>query len=284
MTGGTGITTTNVIVAPTTSSLATAHALQTGTAIYQEFWVTSTLPNASTFANGDMMIMQLKTYDTGFVPDENQIVSSIDGIYLTTYSFPAIDWIICINKTGVGITTTPTSKVKIENLIWPRYVYEWTASAANRVYIRWIDSTTFLNTPMPPYHLAAWPNASVTVAGGTFTGALLNIDKKRRNEIDCTYTFSWIPEHDMPSGTKVTLTLPTHYNLKASYPRIKIITPNFEDHTTALPLTTTYTRNTVSISNVKEFQAGTRFYIIISGMRNPDFNGVLNGWEIQTQY
>jgi hypothetical protein len=171
MTGGTGITTTNVIVAPTTSSLATAHALQTGTAIYQEFWVTSTLPNASTFANGDMMIMQLKTYDTGFVPDENQIVSSIDGIYLTTYSFPAIDWIICINKTGVGITTTPTSKVKIENLIWPRYVYEWTASAANLVYIRWIDSITFLNTPMPPYHLAAWPNASVTVAGGTFTGA-----------------------------------------------------------------------------------------------------------------
>lgn len=282
LTGGTAIATSATLETVTASTNVASHSITAGTKINSQFYVESTQPNLQSLAVGHMLIYQLKTYDIGFVPDPNQIVVSIAGSYLTTYSFSGIDWIVCINDTGSNIATSASSKVKIENLIWPRYVNEFAVASTNKVLIRFVSDTLLTNT-MNPQNMAAWPNSVVTVAGGTFTGHELAIDKKRLSEIDCTYTFSFIPENDMPDGTTVTLTLPTHYNLKASYPPIAITTPNFESESTSLLLTTTYTAKTVTISNIREFQAGIRFYIIISGMRNPSYTGVLDGWEIQSQ-
>jgi hypothetical protein len=52
------------------------------------------------------------------------------------------------------------------------------------------------------------------------------VDKKRRLEIDVTYTFSFICPVSIPDGGSVILTLPTNYNLIASFPPSLSSTPS----------------------------------------------------------
>jgi hypothetical protein len=92
-----------------------------------------------------------------------------------------------------------------------------------------------------------------------FLVATLSVDKKRRDEIDSTYTFRFVPSNGIPAGGVVVLTLPIDYNLIASSPPIKILTPNFVSQSAALPLSTSYTGNTVTVINIAEFPPRVEF-------------------------
>jgi hypothetical protein len=116
-----------------------------------------------------------------------------------------------------------------------------------------------------------------------FTKYTLNVDKKRRLEIDVTYTFSFVCPVSIPAGGSVILTLPTTYNLIASFPPVKISYPEFDDLSSTQKLTHIYTANTITIFNIREVYKNNEFRIIIQGMRNPDVSAAMNAFTIEVQ-
>ena len=116
-----------------------------------------------------------------------------------------------------------------------------------------------------------------------FKKTSLNVDKKHRLETDVTYTFTFVCTNDIPSGASLTLTLPSSYNLIASYPPVKISYPEFEDASSTVKLASYYTANTITIYNLGLVYRGTEFRIIISGMRNPDVSSAMNTFSVVTK-
>lgn len=117
----------------------------------------------------------------------------------------------------------------------------------------------------------------------TFVKTSLNVDKKHRLETDVTYTFSFVCTNDIPSGGSLLLTLPSSYNLIASFPPVKITYPEFEDASATLKLTSYYTANTVMIENIGLVYRGTEFRVIIAGMRNPDVSAAMTTFSVVTR-
>lgn len=124
-------------------------------------------------------------------------------------------------------------------------------------------------------------DAFVVPVSRPFTKYTLNVDKKRRLEIDVTYTFSFICPVSIPDGGSVILTLPTNYNLIASFPPVSIQYPEFDDLSATQKLTHIYTANTITIFNIKQVYKNNEFRIIIKGMRNPDVSATMNTFFIK---
>ena len=60
----------------------------------------------------------------------------------------------------------------------------------------------------------------LTPLSNQFTKTALNVDKKRRKEVDATYTFTFSCRDEIPNGGTLKLTLPSSYNLIASFPPV----------------------------------------------------------------
>ena len=111
----------------------------------------------------------------------------------------------------------------------------------------------------------------------------LNLDKKRREEVDATYTFTFTPTNEIPDDGTIVLTLPTEYNLIASFPKVEITYPELSDESLTNKITHTYSANVLTINNLGSHPAKVPFRIIIKGVRNPAVGSLLTGFSIKTQ-
>ena len=102
--------------------------------------------------------------------------------------------------------------------------------------------------------------------------------------MDVTYTFTFVANDHILAGSTVTLTLPTQYNLIASYPPIQISYPEFTNASSTQILSSLYTANVVTIYNVGFLFKLTPFKIIIQGMRNPNVASAMTGFSITITY
>lgn len=113
------------------------------------------------------------------------------------------------------------------------------------------------------------------VLSNDFISVTLNVDKKRRDEVDVTYTFTFVPTNDIPDGGTVILTLPTDYNLIASFPPVRISYPEFQNLNSLVSVSHFYTSRIIQINNMAKHPREVPFRIIIEGMRNPSSGGVI---------
>lgn len=165
----------------------------------------------------------------------------------------------------------------LSNLRWPRYDLAGALPGYFEIAIYDLIAGKYTIQRKMRYDPFYSPSAQL------FTKTALNVDKKHRKETDVTYTFTFVCANDIPSGGSITLTLPSSYNLIASYPPVKITYPEFEDASETLKLTSFYTAFSVTISNIGRVYRGTEFRIIISGMRNPDISATMSTFSVVTR-
>ena len=223
-------------------------------------------------------LFEFPMYDVGVLPEEGNVACSLAGLPFNCYQFPSpLNWVYGSFTSDQTPNVLITHTWVIKNLRWPRHEYIVTAGGLpalaqilNRVYDangNWIKGNLYASLNSPG---ASDPTTNPPKAA-TFTTARLNVDKKRRLEVDTTYTFTFSSPKDIPSGAIVTLTLPQEYNLMASYPAVQIIIPEFEDASPTQQLRAIIaTANSVVISNVGFLFKNNEFRIILKGMRNPD--------------
>lgn len=243
-------------------------------------------------ANDNYIIVKINSYDIGYIPNVDQIICHINNQPQTCFAFSKIletsnnpDWIIIdiIGLSSMNISKPNDDLIEIFNLVYPRYTLpagscnfltvEVVGNDNQFVGMRTISPNTCVPTPKP----------------GTYKNIVMNIDKKRKQEIDVTYTFKFVQEHELPDKSVVELKFPNavpelEYNLKVTFPPIQIEHPNFEDIAIDDKITVDYTTNVITIRNIKGIKAGIEYTIIVRGMRNPSTESPLTDWDIKTYY
>lgn len=169
-----------------------------------------------------------------------------------------------------------TDQWSISNLRWPRYDLNGALPWAFEIAIYDLTAGKYTIQRKMRYDPFNSPSKQ------PFIKTSLNVDKKHRKETDVTYTFTFVCTNDIPSGGTLVLSLPSSYNLIASYPPVVIKYPEFEDASATQKLTHFYTAYSITISNIGLVYRGTEFRIIISGMRNPDVSSAMNTFSVVT--
>lgn len=169
-----------------------------------------------------------------------------------------------------------TDRWNVSNLRWPRYDLGNVLPLFFEIGIMEVVSGNYRIQRKIRYDPFNTPSSQ------PFTKTVLNVDKKRRKETDVTYTFFFVCKNDIPSGGSLTLTLPSSYNLIASFPPVKISYPEFYNASSTQLVSSYYTANTVTIYNIGRVYRGTEFRVIISGMRNPDESSAMNTFSVKT--
>ena len=236
------------------------------------------LSKFSDVINGNFRVLiQLPLYDVGYLPEEGQVTCRIGSVSFNCYQFGmGLDWVYGSFSSDQSITTNGTvDRWYISNLRWPRYdVITIPGNLFVKVYDVPVAGTPFRLRNSLKYNSLLSP----TINSFLVTG--LNVDKKRRKEMDSTYTFTFVANDDIPDGGTVKLDLPSSYNLIASFPPVQISYPEFYNYSSTQPVGSFYTANTITIYNIKKLARKTEFRIIIKGMRNPDVNAIMNTFHI----
>ena len=227
------------------------------------------------------VLFKLPYYDVGFLPEEGHVTCRIGAVYFNCYQFGmGLDWVYGSLSSDQSIAVNGTvDRWSITNLRWPRYDIITIPGIVNvKVYQVPVAGTPFSIRNDIRYDPFLSPQTN------SFWVTGLNVDKKRRKEVDATYTFTFVANDDIPNEGIVKLELPSQYNLIASFPPVQISFPEFSSASSLLSLTSVYTANTITIRNIKKLARLTEFRIIIKGMRNPDVNMAMTTFNIYTYY
>lgn len=233
-----------------------------------------------TFVSGSRIYFKFPRYDTGFIPEEGHVTCGFDDARFNCYQYSEIGLVYgqlaSDQSIVVEMITTPPASEKysrtyLYNLRWPRYVPAGGSNMTIEMGIIKSDGTWHYRLIYPTLDL---PEAN------TLVSSKLNVDKKRKKEVDSTYTFTFVPTNNIPEGATVVLTLPEQYNLIASSPRVTISYPEFQDISSTKKVTHTYTSRQITINNMAQHPEKVQFRIIIKGVRNPDYSNELQGFKI----
>lgn len=222
------------------------------------------------------------TFFNGLLPQEDQVTCAVNKIPIRCYQFGApLNWIYGNFAVDQLLSLLPAMFFYVNNLLWPGYQNAAVSPAVrdNVIYI----GTPITTTNIPYSSLLAYSNLGTGLANN-LVSATLNVDKKWRQDVDVTYTFTFVANDHILAGSTVTLTLPTQYNLIASYPPIQISYPEFTNASSTQILSSLYTANVVTIYNVGFLFKLTPFKIIIQGMRNPNVASAMTGFSITITY
>lgn len=167
---------------------------------------------------------------------------------------------------GITIPTGTGVKLKITNLSWPRYVLPLTSTFCFKTAV--LASNIYAQSPSscvsPPSPL---PNG--------FILATIVIPNKKLSAVDCSYTFNFLTNNDLPTQTEIVITFPKGYSLIESNPD-----PSFRTNLKG-NLQISLTINQVRISNIENWSALTEIIIIGEGIKNPSSGTLSEGWVVE---
>lgn len=250
----------------------------TNTTIFADFGVTFNSQFVTTLIQTNKINVMLPKFDVGLLPSEDQVTCKVVTTSYNCYQFPnGLDWVYGGFASTMSQFVNSTDSWNFTNLRWPRYDITTTMPGNLIIYIYQLVSgkyTVQMKLQYDPFN---------TPSKDTFVSTALNVDKKHRKETDVTYTFTFVAKNDIPSGGSLTLTLPTDYNLIASYPAVRITYPEFTNASSTAPVSHYYTANTVTIYNIGLLYRKTEFRVIIAGMRNPDVSASMNTFSVVTK-
>ena len=166
---------------------------------------------ANNINSGDYLIVEIPSYDNGFILDANTITCKIDDTTNgdTTYpctAYSLTNWLVIIPSNVI----TPGSAPKLEliNLQWPKYI-----DSVGKLKLRVINQGTNKETDI----LESSTNFNSPVAK-TFTVFTMSATKTGLGFIDNKFTFEFTAESDIPNNGFVVILFPSEYFLSASVP------------------------------------------------------------------
>jgi hypothetical protein len=265
---------TSVIATPGVDYISTSQKN-----IYSSFQATFQASVMMNVVANTRILMDIPKYDVGLLPREGVVTCSLLGTPYTCYQFKnGLDWIYgSLSPDQPTLAVKPTSPWLVTNLVWPRSV----TTTLIRPWIVWLANwdTTVTPNMYTINRVLNYPSIPSPVST-MCTKAVLNVDKKWRLQVDVTYTFTFRCPNDIPSGATVQLTLPSQYNLLASFPSMQLMTPEFDDMSSSQILGNVTTANTVTMFNVGRVYNNTEFRIILKGIRNPGFSGTMSNYNL----
>lgn len=234
------------------------------------FDLTFIIIDTTPIAASSKIIVELPSYDTGFLGEENMIGCSIADQFLRCYQFEGIDWIY-IELDSTAINPINISKILLMNLRWPLYVPTVLPSVYNM--FRFVGSNGLMTKIIkyPPFSRS-------NVA--TFTTTDLLIDRKEQKRVGVTYVFKFACEVKIPSGSTLELTLPSVFNLYASYPPVIVEAPELSQIKGSNTPTIDYSSQKVTISNLNAYPSKKTFKVILKNMRNPQISGLVEHYSL----
>ena len=219
---------------------------------------------------GSYIVVELPTYDNGFISDANIVTckikdsSGLDEFYVCV-AYQKIDWILIYIHKRVYYTRSP--RIYLQNLRWPRISSQGTSfstsvtrSSSSRK-VKDIKSLSLFAIPTP----------------NSFNLAKISAPKKGLGEVDCTYKFYFKAQNEIPNGGEIRITFPTGYSLLSSYPSPRFYAPQFKGVSSISPLTFTPSISVLKITNIADFPANAEFTVIVEGIKNPSFGATSTG-------
>jgi hypothetical protein len=216
---------------------------------------------------GQQLLVQLPSYDVGFVRDPTTVVCRLNNIPVGCIPFMKADSFLLDVTSPLSNAAGVQNEIKIEYIQWPRFV-----QPLGIVTIRVLSAA---RDSLAQYQYAnmlqALPNF--------FFKYLASASKNRRGEADVLYEFTFQTRYDIPDGANIVLDLPTDYSLLASVPPVIVLFPNFSDSTTG-KLNYYYSSAKVTIENIGAYPKQTDFRIQLKGVRNPSTSTVFDRWTV----
>jgi hypothetical protein len=170
--------------------------------------------------------------------------------------------------TGITIPSGAGVSLKITNLSWPRYVLPLTPTFCFQSAV--LSSDVYTQTPSNCISPSSpQPN--------DFILATIMVPNKRLGAVDCTYTFNFVVQNDLPPQSEILITFPTGYSLIDSDPD-----PSFKTNLKG-DLLISMTINQLRIANVGSWEGSKLIEIIGEGIKNPSSSsrGVSDGWKVE---
>lgn len=218
------------------------------------------------------IIIELPSYGNNFLTEESYPTCSILNQYFRCFHFHEIDWIYVEIDNNI-LNPVATSLITLKNLTWPLYVPTVLPSVYNA--FTFVDSNGMIQNIMlyPPF-----PRTDE----GQITYSHINLDKKYRNSVNCTYKFTFMLDVDILYDSTIIITFPADYDISAADPSAFIESAEL----TKINENTTFsfTSNEVTISNVGFIPKNYSFKIYVVGIRNPNTFAVLNNWSVLIEF
>lgn len=219
------------------------------------------------------ILVQLPTYDIGFVRFENTITCQIDSRDVYCIPQQGSDYVLVVSpSTQLIVSARP--RITIKNLQWPRY----SEDLSGRVLaVKVMDP----NTRTLLQDIAH--NALANGVPARFDDIVSVVPKKGSGFVDATYEFTFYPQATLPAGAVVVLEFPSIYNLLAgAYP------PYFEqsglEPLNGGAVTITVNLLLIKVSNFAEHAAGEPFTLTAHGIKNSAEAITSAGWRISVLY
>lgn len=167
---------------------------------------------------------------------------------------------------GIVIPIGTGVKLKITNLSWPRYVLPLTTTFCFKTAVltsnNYVQSPSSCVSPVSPL-----PNG--------FIQATIVIPNKKLSAVDCSYTFNFLVNNDLPTQTEILIIFPKGYSLMESNPD-----PSFKTNLKG-NLQISLTINQLRISNIDNWAAYNEITIIGEGIKNPSSGVLSEGWVVE---
>jgi hypothetical protein len=183
---------------------------------------------------------------------------------------PGIDWLIVELSSYQSISISVSNTIKIQNLTWPGVE----KSNPGNVYLDVIDSARMKRLSfIYPSLLTAQP--------APFEISASVVDKLQKSDIDVRYSFTFSTKFGALNGASFVLTFPSLYILTDTDPPIRVTYPEFTSATGSTGIYHYVTQGKVVIKNIGAVAPLVTFTVIINGLRNPDYNGIISAYNAE---
>lgn len=218
----------------------------------------------------------MPSYDTKFIHLSSIISCSVEASSgagftpMTCIPYFGADWIMI--QTTIALAAS--SRIKITNLVWPRYIQTLDTAFCFQVAV--FSGTTYQYVKHPTGCTAPIPSP---IPKG-FKMAMIAAPKKGLGYVDCSYTFTFMAGNTIPANSQIVLTFPISYSLIDSSPLPTFSAPLLSPYSgTKLEFSTT--TNQLKISNIAEYPGDSSFSIVVSGLKNPSTGTQSSGWKME---
>lgn len=231
----------------------------------------------TTILASSAIIIELPHYDIGWIPTQTETVTCIVGAgSQPCISYSGSDWVYIQLSSTQTVASTGSGPIwTIGGLRVPRYSVA-AATGLPPVKIRVLEGGqevriyTEQNVPAP-----------TTLS---FKKAVLYVPKKGAGYVNCEYIFSFRIEVEIPAGAEIQLNFPPQYSLLASYPPIRITSPELKDRSSTQPVTFTPSSNSIVVTSFDTHPKDTTFTILVNGVKNPTSVATASPFDIYITY
>ncbi|KAL4492987.1 hypothetical protein ABPG72_020766 [Tetrahymena utriculariae] len=223
---------------------------------------------------GSLLYVILPSYANGFI--RQGAVNSCQPsttVNSDCYYFPTLDQaIIQIPKLITSWQNGQFPTIVLNNLIYPSY------SNPSLNPLVWYKFS-FDNSEYGIYQDNNFPVAQVR----SFTTYSVIPSQQGANYVGVVYSFTFTPQDAIPAGGIIQIIFPQIYNIQNSNPLPQASSQILIGTSSSSQISISFNQNIISITNFAAVNVNTLIDITISGIKNPNTEGINTGnWVIQT--